>query len=87
MLGTAARLCHIDLLISVDTFGAHLAGALNVPVWLMLPFAADWRWMMERADSPWYPRMRLFRQPAPGAWAPVVEAVRGQLEHLVRRRR
>jgi hypothetical protein len=64
----AADLMNIDLLITVDTMLAHLAGALARPVWVLLPYAADWRWMLDRHDSPWYPTMRLFRQPSPGAW-------------------
>ena len=72
---TAAVLERMDLVISVDTAVAHLAGALARPLWLMLPFAADWRWLDERTDSPWYPTARLFRQPAAGAWGPVAEAV------------
>jgi hypothetical protein len=58
---------------------AHLAGALGVPVWLLLKHDADWRWMEGRGDSPWYPTMRLFRQPAAGRWEPVVDAVLSEL--------
>jgi tetratricopeptide (TPR) repeat protein len=76
---TAAVLERMDLVISVDTAVAHLAGALARPLWLLLPHAADWRWMEERTDSPWYPTARLFRQPGMGDWAPVVEAVRAAL--------
>jgi hypothetical protein len=65
---TAALLSELDLVITVDTSIAHLAGALGKPVWVLLPFAADWRWLMERHDSPWYPTMRLFRQEHPGDW-------------------
>ncbi len=72
---TAAALAHCDLLISVDTSVAHLAGALGRPCWLLLPFAADWRWMHSREDSPWYPQMRLFRQHQAGDWAEVIARV------------
>jgi len=65
---TAAVLQNLDLVVSVDTAVAHCAGALSVPVWLALPFAPDWRWLLERQDSPWYPTMRLFRQETPGDW-------------------
>jgi glycosyltransferase involved in cell wall biosynthesis/Flp pilus assembly protein TadD len=68
---TAAILMHLDLVISVDTSTAHLAGALGRPVWLLLPFIPEWRWLEEREDSPWYPSMRLFRQAQRQAWAPV----------------
>ncbi|HEX6979195.1 MAG TPA: ADP-heptose--LPS heptosyltransferase [Alphaproteobacteria bacterium] len=76
---TAAIILTLDLVITVDTMVAHLAGALGRPVWTLLHFAADWRWMIDRRDSPWYPTMRLFRQPAPGAWVPVIAAVADQL--------
>lgn len=72
---TAADLRNMDLLITVDTMAAHLAGALGKPVWLMLPFEADWRWMLDRDDSPWYPAMRLFRQERQGDWRPVIERI------------
>ncbi|MGC8793964.1 MAG: tetratricopeptide repeat protein, partial [Bryobacteraceae bacterium] len=75
----AAAVERLDLVITVDTMYAHLAGALGRPVWVLLPFAPDWRWMREREDSPWYPTMRLFRQPARGAWAPVIERVKEEL--------
>ncbi|HTH17332.1 MAG TPA: glycosyltransferase family 9 protein [Magnetospirillum sp.] len=72
---TAAILSEADLLISIDSAPAHLAGALGRPVWTMLGFVADWRWLLDRTDSPWYPSMRLFRQEARGDWAGVVDRV------------
>ena len=76
---TAATIANLDLVITVDTMVAHLAGALGVPVWLMLHFAADWRWLLCRRDSPWYPTMRLFRQRRLGCWGPVVGEVAAAL--------
>ena len=72
---TAAAIQSLDLVIAADTMVAHLAGALGAPVWTLLPYAADWRWLVGREDSPWYPTMRLFRQPSPGNWQPVMEGV------------
>lgn len=72
---TAALASCMDLVIAVDTAGAHLAGALGRPLWLLLPWLPDWRWLLERDDSPWYPTARLFRQPRAGDWAGVLEAV------------
>ncbi len=74
-LETAAQISKLDLVITVDTMVAHLAGALGKPVWLMLCFASDWRWMLHRADSPWYPSMRIFRQSRPDDWDSVVRQV------------
>jgi tetratricopeptide (TPR) repeat protein len=68
---TADLMPHLDLVIACDTAVAHLAGAMGAPVWVALPWLPDWRWMMDRADSPWYPSMRLFRQQNPGEWDPV----------------
>ena len=76
---TAAALAHLDLLITVDTAAAHLAGAVGRPVWTLLPFAPDWRWQLDRDDSPWYPTMHLFRQPQPGDWEAVVSRVAAAL--------
>jgi hypothetical protein len=71
----AERLRSLDLVISVDTMVAHLAGALGVPTWTLLKRDADWRWMADRGDSPWYPTMRLFRQRSLGDWTPVLAEV------------
>jgi hypothetical protein len=78
----AALMQSLHLLISVDTMPAHLAGALGLPVWLLLHADADWRWMRERDDSPWYPTMRLFRQHRPGNWQPVLDRVAAELRAL-----
>lgn len=76
---TADALAEVDLVITVDTAMAHLAGAVGRPVWTLLSFAHDWRWMLGRSDTPWYPTMRLFRQPAPNDWAGVFREVRREL--------
>ena len=68
---TAALVSALDLVLTVDTAVAHLAGALGTPVWLLLPYTPDWRWLLERSDNPWYPTMRLFRQRRFGDWAEV----------------
>jgi hypothetical protein len=83
VLSAAQTLQTLDLLITVDTMMAHLAGALARPVWTLLPFACDWRWMLAREDSPWYPSMRLFRQPRPGDWKSVVDRVHCSLLELL----
>jgi Flp pilus assembly protein TadD len=72
---TAAVIAGLDLVIAVDSAVAHLAGAMGKPVWILLPFAPDWRWMLGRADSPWYPSARLFRQERPGDWSGVLSRV------------
>ena len=79
---TAALVTHLDLVVSVDTSCAHLAGALGKPVWVLLPHYPDWRWMLGRDDSPWYPTARLWRQPKPADWASVLNAVRRELERV-----
>ena len=82
---TAAAIVHLDLVISVDTAVVHLAGAMNKPVWLLLQFAPDWRWLLKRDDSPWYPSMRLFRQTKPNDWKTVFEEVKDALIQEVER--
>jgi len=76
---TAAVIENLDMVITVDTSVGHLTGALGKPVWIMLSRAADWRWLLDRSDSPWYPSAKLYRQPVPGAWDPVIEAVKSEL--------
>ncbi len=80
---TAALIQNLDLLITVDTAVAHLAGAMGKQVWLLIPFVPDWRWMLERFDSPWYPTMRLFRQKSVGDWEEVLQRARGELARFV----
>jgi ADP-heptose:LPS heptosyltransferase len=72
---TAALISSLDLVIAVDTSVAHLAGALGKPVWLMVPFAPDFRWLLDREDTPWYPKMRLFRQSRAGDWDGVIARI------------
>ena len=81
---TAAVIANLDLIVTVDTAIGHLAGAMAKPVWIMLPKASDWRWLLERSDSPWYPTARLFRQQTPGAWDPVIAAVTAALPQELR---
>jgi hypothetical protein len=69
----------LDLIVTIDTSIAHLAGGLGRPVWMAVPYWADWRWMIERPDSPWYPTMRIFRQPEPALWTPVFEEIASAL--------
>ncbi len=76
---TAAIVNGLDLVISCDTAVAHLAGALGRPVWLALPHVGEWRWLTDRTDSPWYPTMRIWRQPSPGDWTGVFEAMAAEL--------
>jgi ADP-heptose:LPS heptosyltransferase len=84
-MDTAAIMKNLDLVITSDTAVAHLAGALGVPVWVALPFVPNWRWLLDRTDSPWYPTMRLFRQEQPGDWADVFEKMKRALQELAKR--
>jgi tetratricopeptide (TPR) repeat protein len=79
---TAALVANLDLVIAVDTAIAHLAGALGKPVWTLLSFAHDWRWLTDREDSPWYPTMRLFRRPSTGGWTSVIARLADELARL-----
>ena len=78
---TAALLANLDLIITVDSAVAHLAGALGKNTWTLIPFAPDWRWQLKRTDSPWYASMRLFRQPKPGDWQTPLAAIRQELQN------
>ena len=82
-LTTARIMRGLDLIISIDSMPAHLAGALGMPTWTLLQKDADWRWMSERNDTPWYPTMRLFRQQEAGDWQPVVAQVKRELRELL----
>lgn len=81
---TAADMMNMDLIISVDTMASHLAGALGRPVWTILPFYSDWRWMLNRVCTPWYPTMKLVRQPAPGDWMSVIESLERTLCEVIK---
>ncbi|MDP9173887.1 MAG: tetratricopeptide repeat protein [Planctomycetota bacterium] len=81
---TAGLVANLDLVISADTSVAHLAGAMAKPVWMLIPFAPDWRWFLDREDSPWYPTMKIFRQTKPGDWTSPVERLKQSLENLVK---
>ena len=81
---TAGALTHLDLLITVDTSVAHVAGALGIPTWILLPQPSDWRWLIDRFDSPWYPDVRLFRCRKPGDWNHVVNLAVMELQRLTR---
>jgi hypothetical protein len=80
---TAALVAQLDLVITVDTSVAHLAGGLGKPVWILLPYVPDWRWLTGRSDSPWYPTARLFRQTEARRWEPVVAELRDALRRFV----
>lgn len=80
---TAGLVANLDLILTVDTALAHLAGAMAAPVWLLLPFAPDWRWLLDRQDTPWYPTMRLLRQPRLGDWDAGIGHARSELENVI----
>ena len=82
ILDIAAIIANLDLVIGIDALPIHMAGALGKPAWLALPQVPDWRWMLERADSPWYPNLRMFRQDEPGQWAPIF----ADIAHALRER-
>ena len=86
-LDTAAVMENLDLIVTSDTSIAHLAGALGRPVWVGLKQVPDWRWMLDRSDSPWYPTMRLFRQTSPGDWSAVFRDMAVELGVLVAKNR
>lgn len=80
---TAALMMNLDLIVTIDTSTCHIAAALGVPVWNLLPNPPDWRWMLERTDTPWYPNMRLFRQPTPGDWQSSINAVVQEVKRII----
>jgi hypothetical protein len=86
LLPLAAVVANLDLVISIDTMAAHLAGSLAKPVWLLLQCSADWRWMLDRSDSPWYPTMRIFRQQLHENWPKLIKRVRLELERWIAER-
>jgi hypothetical protein len=83
---TAALVSNLDLVISIDSSVAHLAGALAKPVWVLLTFIPDWRWLLDRTDNPWYPTARLFRQDDTRAWDNVIVRIRAALGEFVQSR-
>ena len=85
-MDTAALIENLDLVITVDTSIAHLAGALGKKVWLILPTSPDCRWQLNRTDSPWYPTMRIFRQREYGNWKKVIEEIRSALTHEAKKK-
>jgi ADP-heptose:LPS heptosyltransferase len=79
---TAALISQLDLVITIDTSVAHLAGAMGVPVWVLVAFAPDWRYHLERSDNPWYPTMRLFRQDRDGDWTGPIRRIVDALDEM-----
>jgi len=86
-MDTASVIMNMDLVITIDTSIAHLAGALGKPVWVMLPYRPDWRWQLNRNDTPWYPTMKLFRQTKPGNWSKIIDNIHKELVEFVCRRK
>jgi len=82
-MDTAAIMKHLDLVITVDTSMAHLAGGLGVPTWVVLPFPAEWRWLIDRTDSPWYPTIKLFRKKADSNWQEVIDDVKDNVKEVM----
>ena len=82
-MDTAAVMKNLDLIITVDTSICHLSSAMGIPTWVMVPNPPDWRWMINRNDTPWYPDMRLFRQPTPGDWDSVLKTITQELHKKV----
>jgi ADP-heptose:LPS heptosyltransferase len=79
MLDIAAIIANLDLVIGIDALPVHMAGALGKPAWMAVPLVPEWRWLLDREDSPWYPELRLFRQDDPGQWAPVFAQITAAL--------
>jgi len=84
-MDTAAVMKNLDLIITVDTSTAHIAGGLGVSTWVLLPYLADWRWLLDRTDSPWYPSMRLFNQPEKNGWESVIQDMVTALNTLLKK--
>jgi hypothetical protein len=84
-IDTAAVMSNLDLIVTADTATAHLAGALGRPAWVALQYVPDWRWLLDRQDSPWYPTLRLFRQQSAGDWTSVFSAMESELRTLLAR--
>jgi ADP-heptose:LPS heptosyltransferase len=81
---TARLVMQLDVVVTVDTAVAHLAGALGRPAFVLIPFTPDWRWMAKREDTPWYPTLRLIRQPAPREWKSVIASVRARIARALK---
>lgn len=82
-MDTAALISHLDLVITVDTATAHVAGALGIPVWILIPYSADWRWIVGRTNSPWYPTMKIFKRSHPHDWDTVIKNITNELEQFI----